>query len=103
MAKNNEPCYFLFHGVRSDFCRGTTNPKCPDPPTECPFYKSEAMYKQSLHRARLNFKKRYGYDGYGTFRYTENYQEEALKNERLRTDDAGNCDSSTPVVDRTYV
>jgi hypothetical protein len=100
---NCEPCYFLFHGVRDDFCRATTIPKCPAPQNTCPFYKSEAQYKQSLHRARMNFKKRYGYDGYGTFRYTENYQEEALANERLRSDDADNSNSDTPVLDRPFV
>jgi hypothetical protein len=103
MAKAAEPCYFLFHGVKDDFCRGTTIPKCPDPQTSCPFYKSKLQYKMSLERARMNFKKRYGYDGYGTFRYTENYTEEALKGERVRTDDAGNRDSDTAFPDRPYL
>lgn len=98
-----EPCVFLFHGVKDAFCRGTTIKKCPDPQTSCPFYKSEMMQKMSLERARLNFKKRYGYDGYGTFRYTENYTEEALKGERVRTDDVGHCDSDTPLLDRAFV
>ena len=98
-----EPCHFLFHGVKDDFCRGTTIPHCPKDQTKCPFYKSDRMYKASLEKARRNFMKRYGYDGYGTFKYTEHYREDALKGERVCADDAGNCDSSTPVVDRTYV
>lgn len=103
MATKCEPCYLLFQGMKDTFCRGTTITKCPDPQSSCPFYKSKEQYKKSLEKARLNFKKRYGYDGYGTFRYTENYTEEALKGERLRTDDAGNCDSSTPILDRPFV
>ena len=103
MAKRCEPCYFLFHGVSGTFCRGTTIPKCPDPQSDCQFYKSKLQYQQSLARARLNFKKRYGYDGYGTFKYTENYTEEALKGERIRNDDAGTCTGDTPVADRPFV
>ena len=103
MATKCEPCYFLFHGVRDTFCRGTTIKKCPDPATSCPFYKSKAMQEQSLHRARLNFKKRYGYDGYGTFKYTENYTEDALNGKGLLDDDAGDSACSTPFLDRTFV
>ena len=103
MSKKTEPCYFKFVGVKGEFCRGTTIYPCPENETECPFYKSEAQYKASLLRARMNFKKRYGYDGYGTFKYTENYTEEAIKGERVRTDDVGNCDSNTPLLDRPYL
>ena len=103
MSKKTEPCFFKFHGVKGDFCRGTIINPCPADETDCPFYKSEAQYKASLHRARMNFKKRYGYDGYGTFKYSENYTEEALKGERIRSDDAGNCSGSTPLLDRPYL
>ena len=103
MAKRVEPCFFKFQGVNGEFCRGTTIYPCPDNQTECPFYKSKAQYQASLARARRNFKARYGYDGYGTFKYTENYTQEALKGERVRTDDAGNCDSNTPLLDRPYL
>ena len=103
MTKKAAPCYFKFHGVKDAFCRGTTIKKCPEDPADCPFYKSEAMYKASLEQARRNFKKRYGYDGYGTFRYTENYTEEALKGERIRSDDVSNCGSDTPIMDRPYL
>lgn len=103
MSKRPEPCFFLFHGMSGDFCRGTTICPCPPDQRDCPFYKSEAMYKASLEKARRNFKKRFGYDGYGTFKYTENYQEEALKSERVRPDDAGNSNSNTPLLDRPYL
>ena len=103
MAKKTAPCYFKFHGVKGDFCRGTTIYPCPEHEPDCPFYKSEAQYKASLEQARQNFKRRYGYDGYGTFKYTENYTEEALKRERVRTDDAGYSDSRTPLLDRPYL
>ena len=101
--KKEAPCYFRFHGVKGEFCRGTTIYPCPENETECPFYKSEAQYKASLEQARRNFKHRYGYDGYGTFKYTENYTQEALKGERLRTDDAGNGSGGEHLLDRPYL
>ena len=103
MTKKEVPCYFRFHGVKGDFCRGTTIYPCPKNETECPFYKSEAQYKASLEQARKNFKNRYGYDGYGTFKYTENYTQEALKGERLRTDDVSDSSGSSNLLDRPYL
>ena len=101
-SRKAEPCHFMFYGTKGNFCRGTTISPCPKNQAECPFYKSELQYKMSLQRARLNFKKRYGYDGYGLVKYTEHYQEDCLKNERVRTDDVGNCNSGAPVMDRPY-
>lgn len=101
--KKTEPCYFLFHGVKDAFCRGTTIKKCPEDPADCPFYKSEAMYKASLEQARRNFMRRYGYDGYGTFKYTEHYQEDALNHDGVCAKNAGNGAGGTSVLDRAYV
>ena len=101
--KKAEPCYFKFHGVKGDFCRGTTIYPCPANEADCPFYKSEAQHKASLEKARANFKRRYGYDGYGTFKYKENYTEEALNRERLRTDDVGNRAGGSNLLDRPYL
>lgn len=80
--KTVAPCHFWKRNVGGDFCIATIYEDCKM--TACPFYKSDRDYEASLETARQNFIKNYGYDGYGTFRYTPNYTREARLNARVR-------------------
>lgn len=82
-----EPCKFWHDIEGGGSCSATIYEPCDI--QSCPFYKSKEEYKASLAKARENFKKRYGYDGYGLIRYSTHYQKEARKGARVHSKVAG--------------
>lgn len=58
----------IFHKeVGNEFCKATNCEKCE--PETCPFWRDAAGMEESQEKARQNFIKRWGFDGYGKVKY----------------------------------
>lgn len=65
--RTKENCVFC-KDIGNEFCKATNYEKCE--PETCPFWRDAAGMAESKERARQNFIKRWGFDGYGKVKYS---------------------------------
>lgn len=65
-ARTNGKCIFRKE-VGNEFCKATIYERCI--PEKCPFYMDQDGRNASVEKARQNFIKRWGFDGYGKVKY----------------------------------